>query len=226
MNKKKQDIIILICAITIILCVVSIGIIAAFNRTNSRFSLNKHLDDTIVTIKHKDNTYEYTLDDFAYYILLMEATINHSATLFNPNNLYALWNMKSDGSFVKDAAKELTMDLFIRDCIYYNEAIKAHISLDEAEIDTVYEEASYIYKNLTGKQVDATEYDLQDLYNIRYKINIIVKYINTLKAHTDYADEDLDIDGAYYTDLSRAYSIDIDNLWNQIELGDLTISRD
>lgn len=236
MYSKKETRIILICSLTIIFCVLAFGIIASINKVNNKFTIKKHLDDSVILIESTDfeansseinnYRYEYTIKDISYYILLMEASINHSAHLFNPNNLYALWNMKSDGYFIKDAAKETTMAIFIRDNIYYIEALKMNVELNDAEKDIVLEEASFIYKNLTGKQVDVTNLTMEDLYNIRYKINIITKYISTIISNGQYSETDLDIDGTYYTSLLEKYKIEIFDIWDDVEFGDITITRE
>ena len=226
MYSKKESRIILICAITIIISVVLIGVIAAINRVNNKFTFKNHLNETVATINYDEKEYKYSMQDISYYILLMEASINYSAELFNPNNLYSLWNIKQNGKFMKDSAKEMTMELFIRDNIYYIEALAANTILTDEEIATVHNEASHIYRNLTGKQVDATELTMEDLYNIRYKINVIVIYISSIMRTHNYTENELDINGTYFNEIYNKYSISVKDIWDDVELGDITITRE
>lgn len=228
MKTKKENIIILICFLVIILSIVLFFFISSSNRIKNSFKFNEHLEDNVVTIENTNNTSSCSirLKEFSYYILVMEASVNQTAGLYNPNNLHSYWNLYISNTFVKSEAKNTTMDMCVRDNIYYIEAVEDGFSLTSDEEITVTEEASYIYKNLTGKQVDATELTIEDIYNIRYKINLATKYISYLIEEYGYTEDELNVSGSYYTDIYESYTITTDKIWDYIELGDITISID
>lgn len=235
MNKplnKKENIIILICAITIILSIVMFFVIRTINANSSSFKFNEHLKETVITITptvKQDNSTKIScnipLKELSYYILVCEANVNNTAYLYNPNNTNSYWNIYISNTFMKTIAKGTCMDMCQRDNIYYLEALKSNYSLDSNEEKLVLDEATYIYENLTGKQVDATNLTLEDLYNIRYKINLVSKYINHLIDEDNYSIEALNVDGDYYSAISSTYTIDVSQVWNNVTLGNITIDR-
>lgn len=233
MSKKKENIIILICSLVIIASIVAFFVIYSNNKIKNSFILNEHLEDTIVTVtfpndissKLNISSCNISLKELSYYILVMEAGVNHTASLYNPNNLNSYWNLYISNTFVKSQAKDSTMDVCIRDNIYYYEAFSNNFDLTDDEKSVILDEASYIYSNLTAKQVDATNLTLEDLYNVRYKIGLTTKYINKLMSEDGLTEEELNIDGSYYSSLYENYDIQIDELWSTIELGNITIDR-
>lgn len=231
MNKpmnKKENIILLICALIIISSIVSFFIIRALNITSSSFKFNEHLNETLLTIapdSDKNEAYSISLKEMSYYILVSEASVNHTASLYNPDNINSYWNLYISHTFVKTIAKNTCMDMFIRDNIYYLEAQKNNFSLNSSEQALALDEATYIYQNLTGIQVDATSLTLEDLYQIRCKIDLTAKYINQLMSQYNYTSEALNVDGSYYTSVYDTYDIVISELWDNITLGNITIDR-
>lgn len=250
MTNKIESRIILICILVIIFSILAFFIIRAINKTNNVFIFNEHLADVIVTYDTKntssinvdsnstdshnndsDNS-DYsnengilTLKDISYYVLVMEASVNHCAELYNPNNINSYWNIYINNTFVKSLAKENSLEICIRDNIYYEEALKNNITLNDNELSIVEEETSFIYGNLTGKQFDATELDKEDIYNARYKITMATKYITTLIENKAYSEEDLNTEGDYYKTLYDEYNISIDkSIWNEVKLGNITVN--
>ena len=67
MSKKKQDIIIVICVITLVLSVCAIFCIYYSNK-NDEFIFNEHLDEIVLTVKDDDNAMNISLQE----ILMIE----------------------------------------------------------------------------------------------------------------------------------------------------------
>lgn len=235
MNKplnKKETIIILVCAITIILSVVIFFVIRTINANSSSFKFNEHLKENVITITPAANQDSSTtlscnvsLKELSYYILVCEANVNNTAYLYNPNNTNSYWNLYISNTFMKTIAKDTCMSMCQRDNIYYLEALKNNYSLNSEEEKLVLDEAAYIYENLTGKQVDATNLTMEDLYNIRYKISLASKYIKHLTDEDNYSTETLNVNGDYYTTICKTYTIDVDKVWDNVTLGNITIDR-
>lgn len=223
MSTKSHNIITLVCILIIMFCIVAFVLIAVDNRDKTNFVFNEHLQDTLVTISYDDNVDSLSLKDVSYYILVMEASVNHTASLYNPSNNSAYWNLYINNTFLKSIAKDNTIYVAIRDHIYYCEALANGYKLDESEQKIISEEADSIYNNMTGKQVDATALTLEDLYNIRYKIGLATKYITHLKNDEGLTEEELNIDGKFYTELLEKYVYKIDNLCDNITLGNITV---
>lgn len=235
MNKplnKKENIIILICAITIMLSIALFFVIRTINKNTNTFSFNKHLSESVITITPDlgniddiNGSYKISLQELSYYILVCEASINNTAYLYNPNNTNSYWNLYISNTFMKTIAKNTCFDMCIRDNIYYLEALKNNYTLNSDEEKSVLDEATYIYENLTGKQVDATNLTLEALYSIRYKIELASKYINHLIDDNKYTKEALNVEGDYYKSVLATYNITTSKLWDDVTLGNITIDR-
>lgn len=225
MNKKIYNYIVLSCSLLIIFSIVLLFVIKSQNKVKNSFIFNEHLNDTFITMDNKDTSYSISLKELSYYVLVMEASVNNTASLYDPSNTNKFWNLYLENTFVSTIAKDTSIDMCIRDNIYYNEAIASDFDLDETELLQVSDEASYIYYNLTGKQVDATELTLNDIYNIRYKIILATKYITYLMKNNEFTEKELNINGSYYESLYKKYNVDIDDNWDEISLGNITIDN-
>lgn len=225
MSKKAYNYVVLVCSLVIILAIVLIFVINSENKVKNSFVFNKHLDDTILTFELNDDDQSITLKELSYYILLMEANVNHTAALYDPDNSNSFWNLYIEHTFVKSMAKDTSIDMCIRDNIYYLEATANNLTLDSKEANQVSEETSYIYYNLTGKQVDATELSYQDIYNVRYKIALATKYISKLMNEDSYTKEELNVNGSYYEALQKKYPVTIAEVWDEVTLGNITIDN-
>ena len=223
MKKKTENYIILACVFVIMICAILVSIIYGTNKKNNKFVFNEHLDEEALVISKNDEKHPLTLKDVSYYVLIMEATGDANAKLYDPSKKNAFWNIYINNTFVKTIAKENAMNLCIRDNVYYLEAVANNVSLEPVELEAVEEETDFIYFSLTGKQLDATTLDRSDIYNIRYKIALATKYVTKLMNENDLSADTLNIDGEYYTDLLDSYDIEIDDLWDNVELGSITI---
>ncbi len=225
MNKKIYNYIVLSCSLLIIFSIVLLFVIKSQNKVKNSFIFNEHLNDTFITMDNEDTSYSISLKELSYYVLVMEASVNNTASLYDPSNTNKFWNLYLENTFVSTIAKDTSIDMCIRDNIYYNEAIASDFDLDETELLQVSDEAAYIYYNLTGKQVDATELTLNDIYNIRYKIILATKYITYLMKNNEFTEKELNINGSYYESLYKKYNVDIDDNWDEISLGNITIDN-
>lgn len=226
MNKKKQDVIIVICVITLVLSLCAILCIYYSNKRNE-FIFNEHLDDVVLKVSDDNNVVEISFQELAYYIINVEGDIDDMAHQYNSDNLNAYWNVKlGKGVYTtRQYAKELVIDKCVMDNIYYIEAMKNNITLTEEEEKLASEDARLILKNLTSRQMDVADYDYEDLYNLMVKLYITSKYVNTL-SKDGYTMEELELKGSYYEKLKKNYSYKVDDLWEQVKLGNLTVKTE
>lgn len=216
------------CAATvgiIVLAVLAFVYMTSDNREYNKFKFNEHLDETAFEI----NEMKITLKEAAYYIMVIESNVNAAAIEYNPDNPYEYWNVyMNDGegrsNFLSRQAKEDAMDSCIRDGVYYIEAVNAGIELNDREKEKCAEDAAEQEKQLTGKQIEVTEYEYKDMYSIIEKIAVIKKYMVKLMDE-GYSEEELDVGGEYYENVKAAYDIEInEDMWENISLGRLTIN--
>ncbi len=223
MSKKKQDIIIIVCVLTIIISICAILCIY-YGKKNKEFIYNEHLDEVVVTVSDDDYKVKVTMQELVYYIINVEGDIDDMAHQFNSDNLNAYWNVKlGKGLYTtRKYAKDLVIDKCVMDNIYYIEALKAGVTLTEEEENLAGEDAHLILKNLTSRQMDVADFDYEDLYKIMEKLYITSKYVNTL-SKDGYDMEELDVEGSYYKKLKKNYSYKVEDIWDKVKLGNLTV---
>ena len=121
MSKKKQDIVIVICVITLVLSVCAIFCIYYSNK-NDEFIFNEHLDEIVLTVKDDENSMNISLQEIAYYIINVEGDVDDMAHQFNSENLHAYWNVKLDKGLytMRKYAKDLVIEKCVMDNIYYS----------------------------------------------------------------------------------------------------------
>ena len=223
MSKKKQDIIIIACVIIIVLSLCAILCIY-YGKKKDDFIFNEHLDEKVLTVNDSEYTQEITLRELGYYIINVEGDIDDMAHQFNSDNLNAYWNVKlGKGLYTtRKYAKDLVIDKCVMDNIYYIEAIKSGVTLTEDEEELAGEDARLILKNLTSRQMDVMDYSYEDLYNIMIKLYITSKYVNGL-VEDGYTMEEIELKGSYYEELKKAYSYKVDDIWESVKLGNLTV---
>ena len=223
MSKKKQDIIIIVCVVTIILSICAILCIYYSNK-NKEFIYNEHLDEVAVTVKGGEHTVEVTMQELVFYIINVEGDIDDMAHQYNSDNLNAYWNVKlGKGLYTtRKFAKDFVIDKCVMDNIYYIEAIRNDITLTEEEKALASEDVRLILKNLTSRQMDVADYDYDDLYKIMEKLYITSKYVNTL-SKDGYSMDELNVNGSYYEKLKKKYSYKVADIWDEVKLGNLTV---
>lgn len=224
MSKKKQDIIIVICVITIVLSLCAFLCIYYSNKKND-FVFNEHLNDIALEVSDGENVMEISFQEIAYYIINVEGDIDDMAHQYNSDNLNAYWNVKlGKGVYTtRQYAKDLVIDKCVMDNVYYIEAVKNGITLTEEEEKLAGEDARLILKNLTSRQMDVSDYAYEDLYKIMEKLYITSKYVNSL-LKDGYTMKELELKGSYYEELKKSYSYKVDELWEQVKLGNLTVN--
>lgn len=223
MSKKKQDIIIVICVVTLVLSLCAFFCIYYSNK-NKEFVYNQHLKDIVLEVYDTESSMEISFQELAYYIINVEGDIDDMAHQYNSDNLNAYWNVKlGKGIYTtRQYAKDLVIDKCVMDNIYYIEAIKNDIQLTEEENKMASEDARLILKNLSARQMDVADYTYEDLYKIMEKLYITSKYVNSL-LKDGYTMEELELKGSYYEEVKKKYSYKVDELWEEVKLGNLTI---
>jgi len=223
---KWNNRIIIICILCITICVCAFMFIYYGNK-NKDFEYNKHLKENIITLSSDDENKEYiNLQEMAYYIINVEGDINDMAHQYDSEHPDRYWLIRIEATYdMKDYAKDLAFDTCIRNNIYYMEALKAGIKLTKDELKLASEDTKIIMKNLTGKQMDMSDFSEDVLYNLEKKMYLATKYVNSLteKGHTV---KELELDGDYYKELLETYKIEVnEEIWDLVVLGNLSIDN-
>ena len=226
MTTKRGNKIMAICVLCIMVCVVLFMIIYVNNKSDD-FKYSRHLDERVVSISSsasESDTVSIDMQEMAYYIINVEGNINDMAYQYNSKSPAKFWNLKVETTYtMRDYAKDLAMDSCVRDNIYYIEALKNGMELTEEEKKLASENAYAIMKNLTGRQMDLSDFTYEVLYGIETKLFIASKYANSL-SENGYDKDELELEGSYYNELRSAYNVSVnEELWDKVEFGNLSI---
>lgn len=226
MTTKRGNKITAICVLCIMVCVVLFMIIYVNNKSDD-FKYSRHLDERVVSISSsasESDTVSIDMQEMAYYIINVEGNINDMAYQYNSKSPAKFWNLKVETTYtMRDYAKDLAMDSCVRDNIYYIEALKNGMELTEEEKKLASENAYAIMKNLTGRQMDLSDFTYEVLYGIETKLFIASKYADSL-SENGYDKAELELEGSYYNELRSAYDVLVnEELWDKVELGNLSI---
>ncbi len=225
---KKNNKIIVACILSIAICICAFMFIYYGNK-NKDFEYNKHLEENILTISSKDDnvsSIEVNLQEMAYYIINVEGDIQDMACQFDSEHPNRYWLIKIEPSYdMKDYAKDLAYDTCVRNYVYYMEAVKSGRELSQEELKLASDDAKTIMKNLSGKQMDMSDYSEDVLYNLQKKLYLATKHVNALLKE-GYTIEELELEGSYYEDLLKSYDINVnDDLWDGVVLGNLSVDN-
>ena len=194
-----------------------------------KFEFKDHLEEQVLSV----GTENISLKEISYYIMERENYYNQQAKVENPHDPSKYWEdyFLTAGTYFRNWVKEQAYDMCICDNIYYQDAQLNGYELDLTEQIEAYEEANKVFDKMSKKQKSATELTVDDLYEIMLKISIRAKYANDV---LDNMDEDMtteekmtaiEVNGVYYQEVLSRFTVTINSeLWDQIELGKITIN--
>ena len=90
---------------------------------------SENLDKVAVTV----DTQELTLEDLAFYVLYEEHSVEEKARVYDEENSMNFWNIHTNQVFIKTEAQKTAMNMAVHDYLFYNEALKCGLALDEEE---------------------------------------------------------------------------------------------
>ncbi len=225
---KWNNRVIITCILCIAICICAFMFIYYGNK-NEDFEYNQHLYENVLTIESDDGVVEsvnVNLQEMAYYIMNVEGDINDMAHQYDSEHPDRYWLLRIEATYdMKDYAKDLAFDTCVRNFIYYMEALKAGMELTEEELELASDDTKTIMENLTGKQMDMSDYSEESLFNLEKKLYLATKYVNSMTKQ-GYSVVDLELEGSYYNEILNKYNVRInDEIWDKVVLGNLTIEN-
>lgn len=210
--------------------VIIAALMAAVLLSCGKREINDNLDETVFTIGDE----KIDLREAMYYVMERESNYNSAALQDNPEHPEKYWDsyLFAAGTRFKTWVKNQAFDICVCDNVYYQEAAANGYELELSDQIIAFDEAESLYGTMTDKQKEQTGLTVDSLYNIMLKIKYRSKYVEELlkgeeiKTYGDNPQQALEIGGAYYNGLLMKYdvSIDEDSMWNELELGRLTIN--
>lgn len=223
---KKNNRIILICIISITVSALAF-LLLYYNNRRKEFDYSAHLKEKVLSISDmtgEGQTISIDMQEMAYYIINVEGDINDMAYQYNSKSPMKFWNLKIKTTYtMHDYAKDMAKDSCVRDNIYYMEGVKHGVQLTNEDDKLIAENVYAIMKNLSGKQMELSDFSYETLYNIEKKLFIASKYVNAL-AEKDHENSELELDGEYYNEIKSKYEVNVEEIWDNVRLGQLSVN--
>lgn len=219
-TSKLENIITVVCVFIICICAITAASIYAEQKKEDGFHYKDELDEIVITVGDE----KLSLKEVSYYIMVLETQFNNAAVRYSEKNPLAFWNLKLRDNYFKNMAKEAIINACIRDNIYYQEAIKTGITLNEEELELVERNAVEEMNKLTKEQLEITEYEKNDMVQVLTKVQYAKKYVAELMKE-GYTQEELDSGGSIYIEKADGYKISTNKqIWDNIRPGSVTIN--
>ena len=208
-----------------------IGVILFVKKLN-RFEYKDHLDEVVITVDQRN----ITLREFGYYVYQIEGYTQEQALVYNPDNPAEWWNTHfssgPDSQFVCDYAKDVAVNLCIADEIFYKEAIKQGLELNEDGDEKVKTDTQEMINKMDSVQMSSTGLDEKIISELKKKQLLSTTYAEFLVNTVDFSEYDEDPyklinwDGAYYQEeILPKHSVQInDELLGKITFGKITVN--
>ena len=233
LKKSVKKTIIAIISILAVFVVIGllIGVILYVKKLN-RFEYKDHLDEVVITVDQRN----ITLREFGYYVYQIEGYAQEQALVYNPDNPVEWWNTHfssgPDSQFVCDYAKDVAVNLCIADEIFYEEAKKQGLELNEDGDEKVKTDTQEMINKMDSVQMSSTGLDEKIISEFKKKQLLSATYAEFLVNTIDFSEYDEDPyklinwDGAYYQEeILPKHSVQInDELLGKITFGKITVN--
>lgn len=208
----------------VVLIVVFVGIVSKADWEYKKdIVYPESLDKVIATVEGSD----ITLRDFAVYVAHQEAEVESQAKIYDSENPMKYWGLHTNGTFLKQYARDEALSMAIHDRLFYLLAENFDISLTEEEKTHLENSVSDFWMDLTDegreKMLGITE---EDIYKTMEQIAIAEKsqLIYAEMKGVDYAD--FHFSEEEFLSFLEDYEYKVnDNIVKRLNFGNITIER-
>lgn len=194
----------------------------AHGQRKNYYTYSEALDQVAVVVDGRN----LTLADLAFYVVYEEQAVEEDAFIYNPENTGEYWNIHTNGTFVRTAAKETAMNMAIHDEIFYQLAMQEGIALDEKE--TAYMENTRMdFWSDTGEEAIEKLGVKKDVLNASMeKIALAQKYQSLLAEMNDADFEEYSFNGSAYEKMQEEHECEIkEGVWERVHFGSVTVAH-
>lgn len=171
------------------------------------------------------NGQKLTLKDMAFYIAYDEMVVEEQAEVYNPEDTARYWNLKADGTYIRQLSKQNVMEKAIHDEIFYAMAVSEGVELTEDDEIKISEVQDQFWDNIMyGDKLDRLGVTESELNESIRKIGLAQKYQSVYSGVHQIAMEDLEVVGEGYEVLCQEYRCRVyDDVWDKVNYGDITL---
>lgn len=168
-----------------------------------------------------------TLRQVAFYVAYEEMEVNKMAVAYEEEDTNQYWNLRVDGTFVRDSARNAAIQMAIHDEIFYRMAVEEEVTLPEAEQESLHNSIEDFWNDLSDYEgADKLGIEREDIENTMEHI-AYAQYYQTVYAMMQEADfQDYDFTGEEYQKLMKDYQYEINkNVWSRVDFGNVILEH-
>lgn len=207
-------------AITAVVCVLIYVALTARGRRED-IDVRKYADAVAVTVDGED----MTISDLAFYIMYEEMKVERQAEVYNPDNTRDYWNILMNGVYLSARVKDMVMGMAVHDRIFYNEAVRAGITLSTDEKAAMENRRTDFWEDLYPSQTENLIASRDDINHVIYEIGLAEKYQQQLSIQNNVSYESYDWNGKLYEKLrDEEHTVKVnDRIWHRFHMGNNTL---
>lgn len=170
---------------------------------------------------------ELTLKDMAFYIAYDEMVVEEQAEIYNPEDTARYWNLKADGTYIRQLSKQNVMEKAIHDEIFYAMAVSDGMELTEEDEIKISEVQDLFWDNIMyGDKLERLGVTEDELNQSIRKIGLAQKYQSVYAGVHQIAMEDLEVGGSGYEVMCQEHRYRVhDDVWDRVNYGDITLTH-
>ena len=204
--------------------IVALLAVVSFGQWNARKKLvfAESLTEVAVTVDGS----ELTLSDMAFYIAYQENKIEETARIYNMEDTGEYWALHGGQMFLREEAKQTTIDMAIHDEIFYQMALVEGIELTEDECEHLANDQYDFWSDLEEEQQLALGVEQEVIDESMQRIALAEKYQYLFAEMNGESFEAYAVGEPAYERLLEAHDYEIeDSVWNRVDFGGITVDH-
>lgn len=210
-------------SITLVFIVVLVGF-ASVGSWNARkpLVLADSLNEVAVTVDGNG----LMLSDMAFYIAYQENKVEETARIYNRENTGEYWGLRTNHVFLREEAKQITIEMAVHDEIFYQMALAEGMELTEEECEHLANDQYDFWNDLEEEQQQALGVGQEEINESMRRIALAEKYQYLLAEMNSEVFEAYAVGGAAYERLLESHDYEIeDSVWDRVDFGGITVEH-
>lgn len=219
-SKKKYVVTIVLAGISLLL----LGYTYWRDSDRTKLVYKDSLDREVAEVNGK----KLTLSDMAFYVAYEENQVEQQALAYDAGDTSKYWNLHTNGTYVRVAARNATIQMLVHDELFYQMAVAEGIELnDEEEKSLLLSIQDFWYDLENGEKEKRLGIDRQNIENTMRKMMYAQKMQLIYSQLQGAAYEDYE----FYTDSYQAYAKTQDvtikkDVLKRIRFGNVTLEHE
>lgn len=180
------------------------------------FITRENLDRVVVTVDGE----KLTLKDLVFYLAYEELAVDKQARIYSPSSPILYWNLHTKEAFIRQDAKQNVIDMAVHDAIFYAEAQKLGLTLNEEDKEYLSSAQTDFWYDLTKEQQEMIGVSREVLDESMYRIAVAEKYQDWISKDTGILYDSFRAAGtAYKEKVLPDHTYEVLPVWEEVPFG-------